>query len=60
MVKKDTTNMISVLCRQMFWGTVYENYLGYKLSQSAKGLKLHKDAEKRKEQGIYYTPAFIR
>ena len=40
-------------------GTVYENYLGYKLSQSAKGLKLHKDAEKRKEQGIYYTPTSI-
>ena len=40
-------------------GSVYENYLGYKLSQSQKGLTLHKDAGKRKEQGIYYTPSFI-
>ncbi len=40
-------------------GSVYENYLGYKLSQSQKGLILHKDAGKRKEQGIYYTPPFI-
>jgi len=40
-------------------GSVYENYLGYKLSQSQKGLTLHKDAGKRKEQGIYYTPPFI-
>ncbi|KKU91757.1 MAG: hypothetical protein UY23_C0001G0363 [Candidatus Jorgensenbacteria bacterium GW2011_GWA1_48_11] len=40
-------------------GTVYENYLGYKLSQSKKGIDVHKDAKKRKEQGIYYTPHFI-
>lgn len=40
-------------------GSVYENYLGYKLSQSQKGLTLDKVAGKRKEQGIYYTPAFI-
>src|SRR3989344_1915503 len=40
-------------------GTVYENYLGYKLSQSRKGVEAHKDAKKRKEQGIYYTPHFI-
>ncbi|MEK6881883.1 MAG: N-6 DNA methylase, partial [Nanoarchaeota archaeon] len=40
-------------------GTVYENYLGYKLSQSKKGVEVHKDAKKRKEQGIYYTPHFI-
>lgn len=40
-------------------GTVYENYLGYKLSQSKKGVALDKDAKKRKEQGIYYTPDFI-
>ncbi len=40
-------------------GSVYENYLGYKLSQSQKGLSLDKAAGKRKEQGIYYTPAFI-
>lgn len=40
-------------------GNVYENYLGYKLSQSKKGLTVNKAAGKRKEQGIYYTPAFI-
>jgi len=40
-------------------GSVYENYLGYKLSQSQKGLTLHKDAGKRKEQGIYYTPPLL-
>ncbi|PIY93901.1 MAG: hypothetical protein COY68_05075 [Candidatus Levybacteria bacterium CG_4_10_14_0_8_um_filter_35_23] len=40
-------------------GSVYENYLGYKLSQSKKGLTLDKSASKRKEQGIYYTPIFI-
>lgn len=40
-------------------GSVYENYLGYKLSQSAKGLTLDKASGKRKEQGIYYTPVFI-
>lgn len=40
-------------------GTVYENYLGYKLSQSRKGVEVHKNAKKRKEQGIYYTPHFI-
>ncbi|MBI2028511.1 MAG: N-6 DNA methylase [Candidatus Levybacteria bacterium] len=40
-------------------GSVYENYLGHKLSQSKKGLTLDKTANKRKEQGIYYTPTFI-
>lgn len=40
-------------------GSVYENYLGYKLSQSEKGLTIDKNAKKRKEQGIYYTPIFI-
>ncbi len=40
-------------------GGVYENYLGYKLSQSKKGLSVGENAKKRKEQGIYYTPAFI-
>lgn len=40
-------------------GTVYENYLGHRLSQSKKGVTLDKDAGKRKEQGIYYTPSFI-
>ena len=40
-------------------GTVYENYLGHRLSQSRKGVSLDKDAGKRKEQGIYYTPSFV-
>lgn len=40
-------------------GSVYENYLCYKLSQSKKKLTVNKDAKKRKEQGIYYTPNFI-
>ncbi len=40
-------------------GMVYENYLGYRLSQSKKGLAVAKDIKKRKEQGIYYTPSFI-
>ena len=40
-------------------GAVYENYLGYRLLQSKKGVTLDKDAKKRKEQGIYYTPTFI-
>lgn len=40
-------------------GGVYENYLGYRLSKSQKGVAVDKDAKKRKEQGIYYTPPFI-
>ncbi len=40
-------------------GAVYENYLGHRLSKSKKGTTLDKDAGKRKEQGIYYTPNFI-
>ena len=40
-------------------GAVYENYLGHRLSQSKKGVSLDKDAGKRKEQGIYYTPSFV-
>lgn len=40
-------------------GGVYESYLGHKLSQSKKGLSLGKGDNKRKEQGIYYTPAYI-
>lgn len=40
-------------------GSVYENYLGYKLSQSEKGIEVSKDSRKRKEQGIYYTPTYI-
>lgn len=40
-------------------GSVYENYLGYRLEKSRKGLSVSKDAKKRKEHGIYYTPDFI-
>ncbi len=50
-------------------GSVYENYLSYKLSTTkSKNKKLFgnneeivitKDARKRKEQGIYYTPRFV-
>jgi len=40
-------------------GGVYENYLGYRLEKSRKGLSVSKDATKRKEHGIYYTPDFI-
>jgi hypothetical protein len=40
-------------------GAVYENYLGHRLSQSKKGVTVAKDAKKRKEHGIYYTPSFI-
>lgn len=47
-------------------GTVYEQYLGHRLAKAEKGdlfgtsdLDVAKDARKRKEQGIYYTPRFI-
>ena len=40
-------------------GTVYENYLNYKLTQSKKGVNVEKDVRKRKEQGIFYTPTFV-
>lgn len=40
-------------------GSVYESYLGYKLSQSKKGVNVEKDVKKRKEQGIFYTPPFV-
>lgn len=41
-------------------GSVYESYLGYKLSQSKKETTVvGKDSKKRKEQGIYYTPRYI-
>src|SRR3990167_2437145 len=40
-------------------GAVYENYLGYKLEQSQKGVAVQKDTKKRKEQGIYYTPTYV-
>lgn len=40
-------------------GSVYENYLSYQLAQSESELSVSKDAKKRKEQGIYYTPPYI-
>lgn len=40
-------------------GTVYENYLNYKLTQSKKGVNVERDVKKRKEQGIFYTPTFV-
>ncbi len=40
-------------------GTVYENYLSHRLLKSRKGATVSKDASKRKEQGIYYTPSYI-
>ena len=47
-------------------GSVYENYLGYKLQESqgkkrsaGAYLELSKDSQKRKEHGIYYTPTYI-
>src|SRR3989338_8880334 len=40
-------------------GAVYENYLSHRLSKSRKGTTVSKDAGKRKEQGIYYTPSYI-
>lgn len=40
-------------------GAVYENYLSHRLSKSRKGTTVSKDATKRKEQGIYYTPNYI-
>ncbi|MFZ3057920.1 MAG: N-6 DNA methylase, partial [Minisyncoccales bacterium] len=40
-------------------GTVYENYLSHRLLKSKKGTTTSKDANKRKDQGIYYTPNYI-
>lgn len=50
-------------------GSVYESYLGYKLSTinsknkklfgDGKEIVVSKDAKKRKEQGIFYTPTFV-
>jgi len=47
-------------------GTVYEQYLGHKLTKASKGdlfgnsnIELKTDLKKRKKQGIYYTPSFI-
>src|SRR3989344_5944834 len=50
-------------------GSVYESYLSYKLtatkqdkslfSENREKVLVHKDAKKRKEQGIFYTPPFV-
>ena len=51
-------------------GSVYENYLGYKLStiksksknlfgKKEESVIVSKDAKKRKDQGIYYTPSYV-
>ena len=50
-------------------GSVYESYLGYKLSTinskskklfgDGKEIVVSKDAKKRKDQGIFYTPTFV-
>ncbi len=40
-------------------GHAYENYLSYKLKQTAKRTGLEKEIYKRKQSGIYYTPEFL-
>ena len=40
-------------------GHAYENYLSYKLKQTAKRTGLEKELYKRKQSGIYYTPEFL-
>jgi hypothetical protein len=40
-------------------GSIYEQYLGTILSGSEKRVKLESGGGKRKEMGIYYTPAYI-
>ena len=40
-------------------GHAYENYLSYKLKQTAKRTGLDKEIYKRKQSGIYYTPEFL-
>ncbi len=40
-------------------GHAYENYLSYKLKQTAKRIGLEKEIYKRKQSGIYYTPEFL-
>jgi len=40
-------------------GSIYEQYLGYLLKKTPKRAKLEEKYARRKEQGIYYTPAYI-
>ncbi|MBI2097886.1 MAG: N-6 DNA methylase [Candidatus Vogelbacteria bacterium] len=40
-------------------GGVYESYLSHRLAKSKKKITVSKDARKKKEEGIYYTPTFI-
>ncbi len=40
-------------------GHAYENYLSYRLKQTAKRTGLEKELYKRKQSGIYYTPEFL-
>ncbi|MBM4056326.1 MAG: hypothetical protein FJ264_16975 [Planctomycetes bacterium] len=40
-------------------GGIYEQYLGHILRQAKKRASVKKEHKKRKEHGIYYTPAFI-
>ena len=40
-------------------GGIYEQYLGHILSQAKKRASVKKEHQKRKEQGIYYTPTFV-
>ncbi|MFH1199932.1 MAG: N-6 DNA methylase [Candidatus Micrarchaeota archaeon] len=40
-------------------GHAYENYLSYKLKQTAKRTGMEKEIYKRKQGGIFYTPEFL-
>ncbi len=40
-------------------GLIYEDYIGYILEETKKGVDLVKSPEKRKGEGIYYTPTHI-
>lgn len=40
-------------------GHAYENYLSYKIKQTAKRTGLEIEIYKRKQSGIYYTPKFL-
>ncbi|OAQ54840.1 hypothetical protein HTG_04535 [Natrinema mahii] len=37
-------------------GSIYEDYLGHAIEDKAEGLELEKQADERREGGIYYTP----
>jgi hypothetical protein len=40
-------------------GRIYEEYLSYELKHSQRGLFYEIQLERRKQQGIYYTPSYI-